>query len=183
MQTVDFFYDKKPNSPKKIAFAAKGIQFNPQGVIVSNGARVQLVSQQVVVDAVIDAYTYDYINYRKSLNETAAKWFTEQGQKNFMRSLDTSGNLDQVIKDRLILYTMATKVPQLEESGRIGTQHYWVVIVPIVIEFYAGGASDPRTRQHFLANVTIVQTPASATNLKGIAVNSISLSPYIPNKR
>jgi len=37
-----------PNSPKKIAFAAKGIQFNPQGVIVSNGARLQLVSQQVV---------------------------------------------------------------------------------------------------------------------------------------
>ena len=37
-----------PNSTKKVAFAAKGIQFNPQGVIVSNGARLQLVSQQVV---------------------------------------------------------------------------------------------------------------------------------------
>lgn len=37
-----------PNSPQKIAFAAKGIRFNPQGVIVSNGARLQLVSQQVV---------------------------------------------------------------------------------------------------------------------------------------
>lgn len=37
-----------PNTTKKIAFAAKGIQFNPQGVIVSNGARLQLVSQQVV---------------------------------------------------------------------------------------------------------------------------------------
>lgn len=37
-----------PNSPKKIAFAAKGIQFNPEGVIVSNGARLELVSEQVV---------------------------------------------------------------------------------------------------------------------------------------
>lgn len=37
-----------PNSTKKVAFAAKGIQFNPQGVIVNNGARLQLVSQQVV---------------------------------------------------------------------------------------------------------------------------------------
>jgi hypothetical protein len=37
-----------PNSNRKIAFAAKGIQFNPQGVIVSNGARLQLVSEQVV---------------------------------------------------------------------------------------------------------------------------------------
>jgi len=37
-----------PDSPNKIAFAAKNIQFNPQGVIVSNGARLQLVSEQVV---------------------------------------------------------------------------------------------------------------------------------------
>ena len=37
-----------PESDKKIAFAAKNVQFNPQGVIVSNGARLQLVSKQVV---------------------------------------------------------------------------------------------------------------------------------------
>jgi len=37
-----------PNSDKPIAFAAKGIQFNPKGVSVANGARLQLVSQQVV---------------------------------------------------------------------------------------------------------------------------------------
>lgn len=37
-----------PNSDKPVAFAAKHIQFNPQGVIVSNGARLQLVSQQEV---------------------------------------------------------------------------------------------------------------------------------------
>ena len=37
-----------PNSDKKIAFAAKGIQFNPKGVSVANGARLELVSQQVV---------------------------------------------------------------------------------------------------------------------------------------
>ena len=37
-----------PRAEKKIAFAAKGIQFNPLGVSVANGARLQLVSQQVV---------------------------------------------------------------------------------------------------------------------------------------
>ena len=37
-----------PNTDKDVAFAAKGIQFNPQGVIVSNGARLQLISEQVV---------------------------------------------------------------------------------------------------------------------------------------
>jgi hypothetical protein len=37
-----------PGADQPVAFAAKNIQFNPQGVIVSNGARLQLVSQQVI---------------------------------------------------------------------------------------------------------------------------------------
>jgi len=37
-----------PDSDQPVAFAAKNVQFNPQGVIVSNGARLQLVSKQVV---------------------------------------------------------------------------------------------------------------------------------------
>jgi len=37
-----------PGSDRKIAFAAKNVQFNPQGVIVSNGARLQLISEQVL---------------------------------------------------------------------------------------------------------------------------------------
>ena len=37
-----------PGADRKIAFAAKNIQFNPKGVLLGNGARLQLVSQQVV---------------------------------------------------------------------------------------------------------------------------------------
>lgn len=37
-----------PRAESKIAFAAKGIQFNPKGVSVANGARLELVTKQVV---------------------------------------------------------------------------------------------------------------------------------------
>ncbi|MDA7762197.1 hypothetical protein N8927_03270 [Crocinitomicaceae bacterium] len=37
-----------PGADRKIAFAAKNIQFNPQGVLLGNGSRLQLVSEQVV---------------------------------------------------------------------------------------------------------------------------------------
>jgi intracellular multiplication protein IcmL len=133
-------------------------------------------------DSVVNAYSYDYVNYRESLNTTASKWFTDNGRKAFLQSLDESGNLERVIKGRLILRAMVTKVPQLEEEGHRGLQRYWVVQVPIAIEFYSGGDQQPRTRQDFLAGVTIVQTPASATNIKGIAVDSISLAPYVVRK-
>lgn len=37
-----------PGADRKIAFAAKNIQFNPQGVLLGNGTRLQLVSEQVI---------------------------------------------------------------------------------------------------------------------------------------
>lgn len=37
-----------PGAGRKVAFAAKNIRFNPKGVLVSQGARLQLVSQQVI---------------------------------------------------------------------------------------------------------------------------------------
>lgn len=133
-------------------------------------------------DAAVSAYSYDYINYREALNETAGKWFSDDGRKAYLRSLDESGNLDKVIKGRFILRTMSTNVAQLETEGMRGLTNFWTVLVPIAIEFYSGGEIQPRTRQDFIATVTIIQVPASATNQKGIVVDSISLSPTFTRK-
>lgn len=134
-------------------------------------------------DAVVNSYSYDYVNYRANLNEAGARWYTDDGRKAFLKTLDDSGNLERVIKGRMILRAMSTQVAQLEETGKLATgETYWVVQVPVAIEFYVGGDQQPRSRQDFLAAVTIVQTPASATNVKGIAVNAIQLSPYVSRK-
>lgn len=131
-------------------------------------------------EAVVSSYSYDYINYRETLNAVVAKYFTNEGRRAFLASLDTSGNLERVIKGRLILRSMSTKVPQIEEEGLTGLnqQKYWIVQVPIAIEFYSGGDQQPKSRQDFLASATVVQENASATNLKGLAIDSITLAPY-----
>ena len=133
-------------------------------------------------EAVLNSYSYDYVNYRENINYAANKFFTDAGRKEFLLSLDRSGNLERVIKGRFILRAMATRVPQLEEEGMKGMQRYWLIQVPIAIEFYSGGEQQPKSRQDFIAAVTVVQTPASANNLKGIAVDSIILAPYIARK-
>lgn len=133
-------------------------------------------------DAVVNAFSYDYVNYREQINYVGIRWFNDEGRKAYMRSLDSSGNLERVLKGRLALRAMSTRVPQIEEEGLRGSQRYWLVQVPIAIEFYSGGSAQPQTRQDFLAAVTVVQEAASATNQKGIAVDSIALSPYIPRR-
>lgn len=129
-------------------------------------------------DAVLNSYSYDYVNYRTSINDAAARWYTLAGRKAFMEGLDSSGNLQRVIEGRMILRSMATRTPQLEEiSPATGNPESWTVIVPIAIEFYVSGSERAVSRQEFRASVKVVRVQASAANQKGIAVESIVLMP------
>lgn len=151
---------------------------------VSSDAQVRVSSAglaQFAKDAVVEAYTYDYVNYKTLVNDISMKWFTDSGRKQYFKSLQESGNLDRVVKGRLILKTMATQTPQIEEEGRRGNVRYWVVLVPVSIEFYSGGEAQPRSKQHFMAYVTILEQEATAVNLKGIAVDSLVLAPRSGN--
>lgn len=129
-------------------------------------------------DAVLNSYSYDYVNYRSVINEAAARWYTESGRRAFMQGLDSSGNLQRVISGRMILRSMATRTAQLEEiSPATGIPQSWTVVVPIAIEFFSGGADKPLSRQDFRAAVKVVRISASAANQKGIAVESVVLMP------
>lgn len=131
-------------------------------------------------DGMVASFSYDYVNYLSTITATSNKWYTEAGRKAFLKSIDESGNLERVIKGRLIMRSMATHAPQLEEEGLRGASHYWVVTVPLAIEFYVGGEGEPRSRQDFVAKVTVLQTQPSAVNPRGIGIEEMSLRPYVP---
>lgn len=135
------------------------------------------------LDAVVNSYTYDYINYRSTLNRVADTYYTSNGRKAFFESLDQSQNLKRVIDGRYILKAYPINSPQLEKQGMTGTQKFWVVNVPIAIEFYSGNLDKPLLRKTFLAGVTLVQEPASALNLKGIAVDGLVLQSYLSSNK
>ncbi|MDB6010854.1 MAG: putative type secretion system protein IcmL/DotI, partial [Gammaproteobacteria bacterium] len=130
-------------------------------------------------DAAIHSFRYDYVNYRDVVNDVTNKWFTARGRRAFMRSLDDSGNLERVVKGRLIMRSFATAAPQLESEGLEGAWRYWIVHVPLAIEFYVGGSVTPTNTQDFLAEVKLLQEPPSAVNQKGIAVDNVILKPTI----
>lgn len=133
-------------------------------------------------EAALNAYSYDYVNYRDIINDVTNRYFTERGRKAFMRSLDESGNLERVVKGRLIMRSFVTTAPQLESEGTDGARRYWIVHVPMAIEFYVGGSSGPTNTQDFLAEVKVIQDQASALNPKGINVDSIVLKPSTRRK-
>jgi intracellular multiplication protein IcmL len=128
-------------------------------------------------EAAINSYSYDYVNYREIINDATNRYFTEHGRKAFMKSLDDSGNLERVVKGRLIMKAYVTTSPQLESEGTEGSRRYWTVHVPLAIDFYVSGSTGPTNSQDFLAEVKVMQDQASALNPKGINVDSIILKP------
>ncbi len=158
---------------------------NNQAICSVEGANAPLVTTETIIayaqEAVLHSYSYDYVNYRTKLNEVANKYYTDNGRRAFFNSLDKSKNLEKVKEGRLILRSMPVQVAQLEETGLTAlNQKYWIVQAPISIEFYLGGETKPRTKSEFTAAVTVLQIPATAINQKGIAIDSVSLEPYIP---
>jgi intracellular multiplication protein IcmL len=133
-------------------------------------------------ETAINAYSYDYVNYRNIINDVTSRYFTERGRKAFMKSLDDSGNLERVVKGRLIMKAFTTIAPQLESEGREGSRRFWIIHVPMAIEFYVGGSATPTNSQDFRAEVKVIQDQASALNPKGINVDSIVLSPSTRKK-
>ncbi len=128
-------------------------------------------------DAILHAYSYDYVNYRQTLNDVANRWFTDAGRKAFWASLDASQNLDKVLKGRLTLRATLTNDPQLQREGKDDQlRDWWEVVVPVWISFYQNGQQQPVSRQSFNAIVRVVRVPATRLNSKGILVDRINLS-------
>ncbi|MCL2875787.1 MAG: DotI/IcmL family type IV secretion protein [Betaproteobacteria bacterium] len=127
-------------------------------------------------DATVDLYTYSFVDWREKINASVNKWMTDDGRLGFFEGLDSTGNLERVKKGRLILKAASRGVPQLEETGFDGATHFWIVRVPITLEFYTGQTDKAARTQNYIAAVKIAEVPPTARNVKGIAVKQIVLA-------
>lgn len=134
--------------------------------------------QDFAKQAVLSSYSYDYINWRTQIENATTRYYTADGRASFNKAIRASGSLDYIIRNNLIMKSMAISSPQIEEKGldNSGTP-YWIVRMPITTEFYTG-ASKPADSQSFVAQVKVVTTKRDAFNPKGLGVYSMILKPY-----
>lgn len=135
------------------------------------------ISDEDVMDfakrAVLNSYSYDYVNYREKINSSANEFYTSNGRKSFFQQLDASNNLDRVRSGNLIQRSNATNSPQLEERDQ-GYQ-WWVVQIPMNIEFFSGGEAKPRTTLAYIATVRVQRIPPSKGKKLPLGIDSIYL--------
>ena len=74
--------------------------------------------------AATNAYTMDFVNYKKSLQQTS-KFFTKNGYESFRTTLYTSGRLDDIINNKLIATAVVVDSPIILSEGRSGINDYF----------------------------------------------------------
>lgn len=146
----------------------------------SNPLLTDVAIEDFAKNAVLSAYSFDYVDYRNQINVSTTRYFTTDGRAAFNRALRSSGSLDHIVNNNLIMKAHATQGPQIEEKGldQFG-KPFWIVRMPIRTEFYTG-SSNPVDREQFIAQVRIVTAQRDAFNPRGLGVHSLTLRPAQP---
>jgi len=134
--------------------------------------------QDFAKSAVLSAYSFDYVNWRTQIENATTRYFTSDGRAAFNKAIRSSGSLNYIISNTLIMKSMAISSPQIEEKGVDSKgAPYWIVRMPISTEFFTGNTKAADV-QKFVAQVKVVSTKRDAFNPKGLGVYSMILKPY-----
>ncbi len=115
--------------------------------------------------AVIATFNFDYVNYRKKLQE-ASSYYTPSGWRAFEAELQSTKNLDTVRAQKLIASAVVTGQPVIVDERVINGRYAWRIQMPILITYESSSQSyqQPVTITLVVTRVSTLQTP------KGIAI-------------
>lgn len=121
--------------------------------------------------AATSANTYDFVNYRKALQD-ASEYFTPTGWREFQNALKSSNNLDTVISKKLTVSAVATGAPIILDRGLINGVYKWKVQLPLLITYESASTnlSQPMIVTMLITRVSTLDTP------KGIAIDAFYAS-------
>lgn len=137
------------------------------------------VAADFAKEAVVSVYSYDYVNYRRHITDTANKYFTQEFRDAFMPMFAESKNLKSVVENTNIVSANTDGPVQLAKvGGPKGKPYSWVFQVPLQV-FYTVGRK-PSRPENLLATVTVVRVdPPTIPNPTGIAVSNIVIEPRL----
>lgn len=120
---------------------------------------------QWVNQAVVAAYSYNFINYRKELQD-AAQYFTPEGWKQYQDGLKASRNLETVVAKKLVATATPTGAPQITDQGILNGRYAWRIRMPFLVTYQN---SNEQIQQPVTVTVLVVRTSTLDTP-KGIAI-------------
>lgn len=120
---------------------------------------------QWATQAVVDTYTYSFVNYRKEL-QNASQNFTPDGWKQFQASLQASRNLETVLAKKMVVSAVPTGAPVITDQGILDGRYAWRIRIPLLVTYQS---SDEQIQQPVNVNILVVRV-SNLDTPKGIAI-------------
>lgn len=165
---VTFFLQYERPAESYFASSITGKNIPMQALKEINVSPNSLLNWSMV--AVTNAYTMDFLNYEKSL-EQISDFFTKSGYEKFRQSLNTSGRLQDIINNKLIASAVVVDSPVVLREGKSGKDYLWEIQLPITITYQ--GASVQIYKQWLAVTLLVKKVPTSEAK-KGIGIENIS---------
>ena len=124
------------------------------------------------VEAVQSAFSYDYVNYRRQLQD-AQKYFTNYGWRNYMIALSLSNNLRALTVRRQIVIAQVIGKPKLVLEGLLSGAYAWKFEMPILVTYSAPPYDGTKQYNNALTISVIVQRQDILRGYKGLGILQI----------
>lgn len=117
------------------------------------------------------ANTYNFVNYRKELQE-ASQFFTPSGWKEYQKELKGSRNLETVLAKKLTVNAVATGAPIILDQGVVAGRYKWKIQLPVLLTYESSTTkiSQPLLVTMLVTRVSTLETP------NGVAIDAFYMS-------
>ncbi len=120
---------------------------------------------QWAVQAATSAYSYNFVNYRKQLEE-ASNYFTPEGWQQFLKSLEASRNLKAVEAKKLVVSAVPTGAPVVVQEGLIRGRYAWKIQMPMLVTYQSAST---QIQQSLFITMLVTRVP-TLNAPKGIGI-------------
>jgi len=122
--------------------------------------------------AVGNMFDYDYINYRKVI-QNASSYFTANGSQNFTKALIESRNLQTVKERSAIVIPVITGDVKLLGTKMVAGHYVWDVQVPIQLTYESVAEQQPIV-QNLLATLSIARISTLLSPFYGLGIYKLN---------
>ncbi|MGE3318815.1 MAG: type IVB secretion system apparatus protein IcmL/DotI [Candidatus Berkiella sp.] len=131
---------------------------------------------QWATDAAQACYTFNFVNFRKALQDIRI-YFTKSGYQYFLKALKDSNNLDAIQSKQLVVSAVPTGAPVILKKGIFNDGsptgvYSWTVQLPMQLEYRS---STDRFTQRILLTMLITRV-STLESPKGVAIASFVVS-------
>lgn len=105
-------------------------------------------------EAAVMSLSYGFGNYETALKK-ASQYYTEQGWNEFTEALRASGNLDIIVRDRLLVKAIPAGQPRVIKQKVVNGQPVWEIELPVLLKYEN---AEQTIREPMKVSMTVVQT-------------------------